>query len=146
MTPDRAEAARVTAVSREELFSRSEVVSVNLVLSPETTAIVGRTELGLMRNGALLVNTSRAPLIEEQALLAELATGRLYAAIDVFVDEPLPVDHPLRRAKNTVLTPHVGYATVEAYELFYRNGIENALAFLDGAPIRLYQPEVHEFR
>ena len=145
MTAAKAQEGGVEPVSREELFAQADIVSVNLVLSPETVGIVGQPELAAMRAGGLLVNTSRAPLIDEAALLAELEGGRLYAALDVFVDEPLPADHPLRRSRNTVLTPHVGYATVEAYELFYRNSVENALAYLDGAPIRRYQPDLHEF-
>lgn len=146
MTPERAAEAGVAGVSRDELLSRADVVSIHLVLSPETRGIVGRRELALLRDGALLVNTSRAPLVDEAALLAELGQRRLHAALDVFNDEPLPADHPLRQAPNTVLTPHVGYGTLESYQLFYRNSIENTLAFLDGAPIRRYQPELHEFR
>ena len=142
MTPARAADAGITAASRDELLASADVVSLNLVLSAETIGIVGKRELGLMRNGAMLVNTSRAALIDETALLAGLATGRLRAALDVFNDEPLPATHPLRLSPNTVLTPHVGYATIEAYQLFYRNSVENALAFLDGAPIRLYRPEL----
>lgn len=143
MTPLKAADAGVTAVSRDELFERADVVSVHLVLSPETTGIIGRQELARMRDGAVLVNTSRAPLIDETALLEAVTTGRLQAALDVFAQEPLPDGHPLRRAPNVVLTPHVGYGTREAYGEFFRNSVENTVAFLDGRPIRLYQPSQH---
>ena len=146
MTAEKARLAGVESVSQAERFERSDVVSVNLVLSPETAGIVDASQLARMRDGAILINTSRASLVDEPALLNELQSGRLNAALDVFIDEPLPADHPLRRIRNTVLTPHVGYGTVEGYQLFYRNSVENTLAFLDGSPIRLYQAELHEFQ
>jgi phosphoglycerate dehydrogenase-like enzyme len=89
------------------------------------------------------VNTSRAPLIEEAPLLEALRASHIRAALDVFVEEPLPPDHPLRHAPNTVLSPHVGYGTIEAYRHFYRSSVENTLAFLGGAPIRRYDAENH---
>jgi phosphoglycerate dehydrogenase-like enzyme len=143
MTPEKAAAAGVEAVSIDELFARSDVVSVHLVLSPETQGIVGRAQLSRMRPGAILVNTSRGPLIDEPSLIEAVRSRRIQAALDVFNQEPLPVDHPLRSAPNVVLTPHVGYGTREMYRIFYRYSIENALAFLDGAPIRQYLPEKH---
>jgi phosphoglycerate dehydrogenase-like enzyme len=143
MTPEKAAAAGVEAVSMDELFTRSDIVSIHLVLSAETEKIVGREQLSRMREGAILVNTSRAPLIDEQPLIEVLRSRRIQAAIDVFGEEPLPADHPLRSAPNVVLTPHVGYGTQEMYQLFYRNSVENALAFLDGVPIRQYSPDKH---
>ncbi len=143
MTPEKAAVAGVEAVSMDELFARADIVSIHLVLSPETEKIVGREELSRMREGAILVNTSRAPLIDEVSLIDALYEKRIQAAIDVFTEEPLPHDHPLRRAPNVVLTPHVGYGTREMYQIFYRNSIENALAFLDGTPIRVYSPDRH---
>lgn len=133
----------VTAVDFDDLFSGADVVSVHLVLAPETRGIVGAQELGRMGRDALLVNTSRAPIVDEAALLAALNERRIRAALDVFPEEPLPKDHPLRRAPGTVLTPHLGYATRENYEHFYRTSVENTLAFLDGSPIRAYAPELH---
>jgi phosphoglycerate dehydrogenase-like enzyme len=111
-----------------------------MVLSPTTRGLIGAPELALMKSGAVLVNTSRADLVDEAALIAELESGRLIAALDVFEREPLPADHPLRRLPNTVLTPHLGYGAIEAYRSFYTQGIENVLAFLDGAPIRRLDP------
>jgi D-3-phosphoglycerate dehydrogenase len=144
MTPERARTAGVEAVTKDVLFERSDIVSVHLVLSAETQSIVDARALRRMRDGSLLVNTSRAQLVEESALIAELRAGRLQAALDVFSEEPLPPGHPLLSAPNTVLTPHVGYGTRENYEHFFRNSVENVLAFLDGAPIRKYAAELHE--
>ena len=143
MTKERAEAAGVRPVSQDELFRIADIVSIHLVLSDDSRGIVGAERLAQMKRGAILVNTSRAPLVDEAALLEALRDNRLQAALDVFTEEPLPRDHPLRRAPNVVLTPHVGYGTREAYELFYRYSIENALAFLDGDPIRRYSPHLH---
>jgi phosphoglycerate dehydrogenase-like enzyme len=143
MTAEKAAAAGAKAVSRDELFARSDAVSIHLVLSDETRGMVDAAALRLLRHGAILVNTSRAPIIDEPALLEALSERRIQAALDVFMEEPLPAGHPLTTAPNTVLTPHVGYGTREAYALFYRNSIENALAFLDGNPIRRYEPERH---
>jgi phosphoglycerate dehydrogenase-like enzyme len=144
MTPEKAAAAGVEAVSRQALFERSDVVSLHLVLSAETRNLVGSDELARMRPGSLLVNTSRAGLIDEAALLSALRTGRLQAALDVFNQEPLPADHPLLSAPNTVFTPHVGYGTREIYQQFFRNSVENIVAFLDDMPIRLYAAETNE--
>jgi phosphoglycerate dehydrogenase-like enzyme len=138
MTPDKAAAAGVEAVEIDTVFERADVISIHLVLVPRTRGIVGRAQLARMRKGAILVNTSRAPLIDEDALLEALHDRRIQAALDVFNEEPLPQDHPLRSAPNVVMTPHVGYGTKEMYELFYRRSIENTLAFLDGVPIRRY--------
>jgi phosphoglycerate dehydrogenase-like enzyme len=144
MTSERARAGGVEAVSRETLFDRSDVVSVNLVLSAETEGIVGAAEIARLKPGALIVNTSRAGLIDEPALLRALHAGQVQAALDVFTQEPLPPGHPLLDAPNTVLTPHLGYSTRENYQHFFRNSVENVLAFLNGTPIRRYMPELHE--
>ncbi len=143
MTPAKATAADVEPATRERLFECSDIVSIHLVLAPETRGFVGAADLGLMRAGALLVNTSRAPLIDEAPLLEALRAGRLYAALDVFPEEPLPADHPLCHMPNTVLSPHVGYGTIDVYRHFYRCSVENTLAFLGGAPIRRYDAESH---
>lgn len=141
MTPDKAMAANVKAVEVDALFDQADIVSIHLVLTPETEGIVGRAQLARLRKGAIIVNTSRGPLINEEALLEALHEQRIQAALDVFAEEPLPLDHPLRTAPNVVLTPHVGYCTYENYEVFFRNSIENTLAFLNGAPIRRYASE-----
>ncbi|HTJ90082.1 MAG TPA: D-2-hydroxyacid dehydrogenase family protein [Acidocella sp.] len=136
LTAERATAAGTRFVPRDELLTQADIVSLHMVLSPTTRGMIGARELGLMKTGAILVNTSRASLVDETALITELRNRRLIAALDVFEREPLPADHPLRHVPNTVLTPHLGYGAIEAFRSFYRQGIENVLAFLDGAPIR----------
>jgi phosphoglycerate dehydrogenase-like enzyme len=114
-------------------------VSLHLVLSPRTRGIIAAPDLARMKQGAILINTSRGPLIDEPALIEALKAKRLVAALDVYDREPLPQDHPFRTLPNTVLTPHIGYVVGEAMQTFYRQSIENMLAFLDGKPIRLLQ-------
>jgi phosphoglycerate dehydrogenase-like enzyme len=136
LTPERAAEAGVEAVSKADLFARADVISLHLVLSPRSRGIVGAEELGRMKAGAILVNTARAPLIDEAALIEAVTAGRIVAALDVYHREPLPADHPLVGAPNTVLTPHVGYGVRDVYAQFYAESVENVLAFLDGRPIR----------
>lgn len=136
LTAERAAAAGASLVAKDALFAEAQVVSVHLVSSAATAGLVGGRELSLMRKGTILVNTSRGPIVQEAALLAALAEGRIIAALDVYDQEPLPPAHPLRYAPNTVLTPHLGYCVEENYGVFHREAIENVLAFLDGAPIR----------
>jgi phosphoglycerate dehydrogenase-like enzyme len=121
------------------LLERADVVSLHLVLSERTRGILGAVDLARLKPGAILVNTARAPLIDEEALNAAVQSGRIVAALDVFYREPLPADHPFTRARNVVLTPHLGYAVIEVYGEYYRQLVENALAFLDGKPIRVLQ-------
>ena len=139
LTVDAAAAAGATRVEKADLFTRSDVVSVHLVLSPRSRGIVGAAELAAMKPGAILVNTARAQLVDEAALLDAVQSRRIVAALDVFYREPLPADHPFARAPNVVLTPHLGYSTAEVYREFYAHSIENALAFLDGKPIRVLE-------
>jgi phosphoglycerate dehydrogenase-like enzyme len=136
LTSDRAAAAGVAWAPKDELLGAADVVSLHMVLAASTTGLIAAREIGLMRPGAILVNTSRGPLVDEAALLAALAERRIVAALDVYDREPLAADHPLRRAPNTVLTPHLGYCVRENFAVFYRQSIENVLAFLDGTPIR----------
>lgn len=139
---EKAAAGGATLVPRDELLSCSDVVTLHVVLSARSRHMLGAAELALMKPGALLVNTSRGPLVEEGALLAALHEGRINAALDVFDREPLPPDAPIRTAPNTVLTPHVGYGTTDAFRDFYRECVENVLAFLDGKPMRVLNPDV----
>ncbi|MFC7398136.1 D-2-hydroxyacid dehydrogenase family protein [Chelatococcus sp. GCM10030263] len=134
LTPERAEAGGAQWAAKDDLLARADVVSLHMVLAPTTIGIIGARELGLMRPGTIIVNTSRGPLIEETALLDALNAGRIIAALDVYNREPLPADHPLRRAPNTVLSPHLGYCVQENFAVFYRQSVENVLAFLDGKP------------
>ncbi len=138
LTDERAEAAGVRRVERAELFRRSDVLSVHVVLSERTRGLVGPAELALMKPSAVLVNTSRGPVVDTPALVAALHAGRLAGAgLDVYDVEPLPADHPLREAPNTVLTPHLGFVTEEVYRAWYTGVVEDIAAFRAGAPVRV---------
>ncbi len=140
LTAEKAAAAGATRVEKDELLACADVVSLHLVLSPRSRGILGATELARMKPGAILVNTSRGPLVDAAALLAAVQSGRLIAALDVYDREPPAADDPLRSAPNTVLTPHLGYGSRETFERFHAMSIENVLAFLDGEPIRVLKP------
>ena len=136
LTPEAAAAAGAIHVTKPELLRRSDAVSLHLVLSSRSRGILGRDDLAAMKRGAILINTSRGPLIDEAALVEAVTAGRIVAALDVFDREPLPPHHPLRLAPNTVLMPHLGYGVAETWAQFYPQSVENALAFLNGSPIR----------
>jgi phosphoglycerate dehydrogenase-like enzyme len=142
LTPEKAQAAGATLVSKQELLSRSDAISIHLVLSPRSRGLIGPADIARMKPGAILINTSRGPIVEEAALIEAVQARRIVAALDVYDAEPLPANHPLRRAPNTVLTPHLGYGVREKWAEFYPQSLENALAFLDGRPIRVMNPEV----
>jgi phosphoglycerate dehydrogenase-like enzyme len=108
-----------------------------MVLSPRSRGLIGAEDIGRMKQGAILINTSRGPLVDEAALVAAVGAGKIIAALDVFDREPLPEGHPLRALSHTVLTPHLGYGVAETWADFYPRSVENALAFLDGKPIRV---------
>jgi phosphoglycerate dehydrogenase-like enzyme len=138
LTPERAARFGATLVGKDELLSRADVVTVHLVLSDRTRGLIGARELGLMKPSAFLINTSRGPIVEEKALIDALQKGGIAGAgLDVFDEEPLPLDHPLRRLENTVITPHLGYVTVETYKVFYGHAVEDIQAFLRGQPVRI---------
>ena len=125
----------------DDLLTRSDVLSVHLRLSDRTRGLMGARELGLMKPGAYLVNTSRGPIIDERALLEALQSGHLGGAgLDVFDREPLPPDHPLRTAPRTVVTPHLGYVTDGTYRVFYGDAVEDILAWQRGEPVRVITP------
>lgn len=129
---------QVEAVSKEALFSSSDVVSVHYKLSSRSEGLVGAAELALMKPSAYLVNTSRGPLVDSAALVAALRAGAIAgAALDVYDTEPLPLSDPLRSAPNVVLTPHLGYVTKETYQVFYSDAAEDIVAFSKGAPVRV---------
>jgi phosphoglycerate dehydrogenase-like enzyme len=137
LTPERAAEAGVRAVGKRELFETADFVSVHLVLSATTRGLVGADELGAMKPTAFLLNTSRGPIVDEAALLDVLDRQAIAGAgLDVYDTEPLPVDHPLRSAANTLLLPHIGYVTTEAYQAFYADAVEDIVAFRAGRPIR----------
>jgi phosphoglycerate dehydrogenase-like enzyme len=133
-----AQARGVRAVSKDELFRTADVVTVHLQLSERTRGLITKDDLALLKPSATIVNTSRGPIIDEDALLEALSTGKLAGAgLDVFDIEPLPADHPLRSAPRTLLTPHIGYVTDGSYQVFYREIVEDIAAFLAGHPVRI---------
>ncbi len=120
------------AVSRETLFSQSDFVTVHLVLSERSRGIIDRSDLRLMKPSAYLINTSRGPLINESALIEILTEQRIAgAALDVFDEEPLPLDHPFRRLTNVLATPHIGYVTEDTYKLFFADTVKAVAEWLD---------------
>ena len=138
LDPDHARKAHAKAVGKEELFASSDVVTVHYKLGPRSTGLVGAAELDLMKPSAYLVNTSRGPVVDSEALLAALRSGSIAgAALDVYDVEPLPLSSRLRTAPNVVLTPHLGYVTEEAYQVFYGEAAEDIVAFAKGSPVRV---------
>src|SRR6202041_3014630 len=133
LTAEAASAKGVERVEKDELFRRADVLSVHLVLSARSRGLVGAREIGLMKKSAVLVNTSRGPIVDTDAMVAALKEGRLaYAGVDVYDKEPLPSDHPLRGCPNVIMTPHIGYVTDENYRSSYPQIVENITGFLDG--------------
>lgn len=138
LTAERAAQFGATLVGKDDLLSNSDVVTIHLVLSDRTRGLIGSRELGLMRPTAYLVNTSRGPIVDEAALVDALEKKAIAGAgLDVFDQEPLDPDHPLRRLENTVLSPHMGYVTLETYRVFFGDAVENIRAFLGGEPVRV---------
>jgi phosphoglycerate dehydrogenase-like enzyme len=135
LTPEKAKERGAERVDKDELFKRSDVISIHSVLSPRTRGLVGARELGLMKPTALLINTSRGPIVDERAMLAALREKRIagYGA-DTFDVEPLPADHPLRAEPRALLTPHLGYVTEETYRDFYAGMVSAIEAWLAGKP------------
>ncbi|WP_433547247.1 D-2-hydroxyacid dehydrogenase family protein [Streptomyces sp. CA-294286] len=138
LTEERADEVGVRlAASKEDLLSTSDFVSVHLVLSDRTRGLLGAPELALLKPTAYLVNTSRADLVDQDALLAVLHEGRIAGAgVDVFDVEPLPAGHPLRTAPRLLATPHLGYVSQSNYRTYYGQAVEDIQAFLAGAPVR----------
>jgi|SRR5580704_14155734 phosphoglycerate dehydrogenase-like enzyme len=138
LDPGIAKKAHAEAVSKEELFSSCDVVTVHYKLGPRSVGLVGAAELALMKPSAYLVNTSRGPIVDSAALLSALRSGSIAgAALDVFDVEPLPLSDPLRSAPNVVLTPHLGYVTEDAYQVFYGDAAQDIVAFASGSPVRV---------
>jgi len=138
LTPERAAESGVTWVSKRELFEQADILTVHLVLSDRSRGLVDAQALGWMKPTARLVNTARGPIVDEQALVQALSTGRLAgAALDVYSQEPLPAEHPFRRLPDVLATPHVGYVSEQNYRQFYQQMIEAIQAWADGMPIRV---------
>ena len=143
MTHERANECGATLVDKETLFRDSDIVSVHLVLSDRTRGLVGASDLALMKPTAYIVNTSRGPIIDEMALIDVLERKAIAgAALDTFVIEPLPKDHPFFKTPNTLISPHLGYVIDDSYEAFYAGVIENVRAFVSGEPVRTINEDV----
>ncbi|GAA4499633.1 D-2-hydroxyacid dehydrogenase family protein [Gluconacetobacter tumulicola] len=138
LTAETAQAAGATLVDKATLLREADWLTLHLVLSERSRGIIGVEELRQMKPTAWLVNTSRGPLVDEEALIDALARRVIAgAALDVYDTEPLPPNHKLRRLDNVVATPHVGFVTKGTYEAFYGETVENLLAWMDGSPIRV---------
>ena len=121
LTEEKAKAGGATLVSKEELFRQSDFLSIHLVLSPRSRGLVTGRDLALMKPTAFLINTSRGPIVDEPSLMAALGSRKIAGAgLDTFDIEPLPVNHPLRKLDNVVLTPHLGYVSQEGYKVYSR--------------------------
>ena len=142
LTAERAAQYGATLVSKDELFARSDILSIHVQLSARTRSLVGARELHLMKPTAYLINTARGPIVDEAALVQALQTRTIAGAgLDVFDQEPLPPGHPLTLLDNTLLVPHIGYVTREQYQVRYRDTVENVAAYLRGEPLRVLNPE-----
>ncbi len=138
LTAEHAASLGVERVEKEELFRRAHFINIHVVLSKRSRGLVDVPELSAMKPTAYLINTSRGPIVNEKALIAALEGRKIAgAALDVYDQEPLPADHIFRRLDNVVLTPHLGYVTVENYRQMYTQAIEDIRAFLDGKPVRI---------
>ena len=138
LTPEKCQEAGVTYASKEDLFRTADIVSIHLMLSDRSRGLIGAKDLALMKPTAYLINTARAAIVDQAALLAVLTERRIAGAgLDVFETEPLPLDSPLRALDNVVITPHLGYVSVQAYEVYFREIVEDIRAFLDGKPMRV---------
>src|SRR6266403_6308597 len=132
MAPEAAKAAGAMLVSKDQLFERADILTIHLVLSSRTRGLVGAGELERMKTTAWLINASRGPIVEEQALNSVLKTEQIAgAAIDVFDIEPLPPSHPFRTLDNVLATPHIGYVSHGLYKTFYEDTVSNIQKWLD---------------
>jgi len=142
LTGETAASVGARCVEKDDLFRLSDVLSIHVQLSDRTRGLVTARELALMKRDAYLINTSRGPIVVEADLIAALRSGRLAGAgIDVFDLEPPPADHPFRSMDNVTISPHLGYVTRETLTAFYTDTLEALVAYANGAPIRIANPE-----
>jgi len=141
MTPEKAAAHRAEAVSFEELFRQSDILTIHIPLSNESRGLVGAKQLALMKPTSYLINTSRGPIVDTGALAEALRRKAIAGAgVDVFDEEPVPADNPLLPLDNVVLTPHLGYATLETFSVFFRESVDNIRAWMAGEPVNIANP------
>ena len=137
LKPETCKEAGVDYATKEDLLRNADIVTIHVQLGDRSRGLFGEKDLALMKPTALLINTSRGPIVDEKALIAALTAGRLGGAgLDVFDVEPLPVDHPFRKLDNVVLTPHLGYVSVQNYKLYYPDIVANIRNFIDGKPFK----------
>lgn len=138
LTPEACAAAGVSYASKDELFTTADIVSIHVILSKRSRGLITREDLERMKPTSYLVNAARGPIVDEAALLDVLQRNKIAGAgLDTFSVEPLPVDHPLRKLDNVVLTPHIGYVTENNYRRYYGDMVEDIAAWLKGAPVRV---------
>jgi phosphoglycerate dehydrogenase-like enzyme len=136
LTAERCAEAGVELVTKEELMKRSDFITIHLVLSDRSRGLVGAADLALMKPTAFIVNTSRGPIIDEDALADALSRKAIGGAgLDVFETEPLPADHPFRKLDNTVITPHLGYVEQDNYKAYHEGYVKAVRGFMDGSPV-----------
>jgi len=137
LTPEKAKEAGVDYASKEDLLRYADIVTIHVQLGDRSRGLLGAKDLALMKPTAYLINTSRGPIVDEAALIAALKEGRLAGAgVDVFDVEPLPLDHPFRKLDNVVLTPHLGYVSVQNYKTYFPDIVANIRNFIDGKPVK----------
>src|SRR5215510_1807308 len=140
LTPEKCKEVGVEYVSKEDLFRQADFITIHVILSQRTRGLVGATEIALMKPTAYIINTSRGPIVDEAAMLAALRDKKIGGAgLDVFDVEPLPVDHPLRKLDNVVLTPHLGYVATQNYRAYFGGVVDDIRAFIDGKPVRVME-------
>lgn len=138
LTPEACTAAGATYATKDELFAAADIITIHLILSKRTRGLITRDDLARMKPSAYLINTARGPIVDEAALLDVLQQKKIAGAgLDTFGQEPLPVEHPLRKLDNVVLTPHLGYVTEQGYRRYYGDMVEDIAAWLDGKPVRV---------
>ena len=141
-TVERAAENNARYLPREQFFSQADVITIHIPLTDESVGLVNAQDLKNMKSSAYLINTSRGPIVNEADLVKALQEGSIAGAgLDVFDEEPLPSNHPLLKASNTVLTPHIGFVSEESYQAFYTNGLDNIKAYLAGDPTNMVNPE-----
>jgi phosphoglycerate dehydrogenase-like enzyme len=138
LTAERCKEVGVEYATKEELFRQADIVTVHVQLGDRSRGLVGAKEIGLMKPTAYIINTARGPIVDEKALLAALTERRIAGAgLDVFDVEPLPLDHPFRKMENVVITPHLGYVSLQNYQHYFPDIVEDISGFIDGKPVRV---------
>jgi D-3-phosphoglycerate dehydrogenase len=140
LTPEKAKEVGVEYASKEALFANADFISIHYLLSDRSRGLVTAEDIGRMKKSAYLINTARAPIVDQAALLKALQDKTISGAgLDVFEVEPLPLDHPFRKLDNVVLTPHLGYVSEQNYRKYFPDSVGDIRAWLDGKPVRVIE-------